>query len=163
MPNPQDVALAPYGFNQPSQGSFGDSIGTAYAPTQNVATGTHALDPTSLTSYSEHHGHAPDGHNVNEFDIANSGPHSNAYPTMQIYGGDNMSWYQYTQILGASVMGPQDYQPAATALLQLGGRSDSSGNFHAMAPNGPYDGEHMAAAPSQAWPFVILDPQSDQH
>ncbi|MCJ1321321.1 hypothetical protein MMC15_006665 [Xylographa vitiligo] len=84
-------------------------------------------------------------------------PTTSTYPDSNSHGADSQSWFQYTQTI-ASNIGPQDYNPAS-ALLQLGGRTDQNTNM--VGSEGDvtlsYDTSGMSGGAGQMWPFGVVD------
>ena len=152
----QDLPMSQYHFSNTRPNSFGNPISAAYS-TQAVALGDHGAQ----VPYEGHH--VPtvqdvDGNIYLGHDASNG---HGAYAEGNVYEGDNLSWYQYTQTITSGI-GPQDYQPA-TALLQLGGHAENNESFNRLAaPNRTFDSENVTVPVGQAWPLIILDPQSDQ-
>ena len=77
------------------------------------------------------------------------------YNSVNNYSTDTASWFPYSQTIPPNV-GPQDYNPAS-ALLQLGGRTDQSiGMNPAEVPEG-FDTSGMSGGAGQMWPMGVLD------
>lgn len=157
----RELPMAQYGYNNAAQVPFENSLATVYSNAQAMTMGNQILGSTQQAPYADHSAQHPSIGGVNGMYIADGTNNNSAYPDMQVYGGEDLSWYQYTKIIGASGMEPQDYQPA-TALLQLGGRPEDDGSYQSMAANGAFNAGNLNVAPSQAWPYMILEPHQDR-
>ena len=154
----QTLPIGHFNFNHAGRDSFENSMGAAYPNPPAIALG----NPTGHVSYEDHHVHVPAAQDVNgNMYISNDAPSDHGYTEGSVYGGESLSWHQYTQTIATGI-GPHDYQPA-TALMQLGGHTEGNESFHGMAANGAFDGENVAVSIGQAWPLIILDPQPEQN
>lgn len=88
----------------------------------------------------------------------------NNFATNQPYTADSDSWQHYTHAQGLlSGVGPQDYQPAASALLQLGRPADHNMGAGIPTMTGEYDTSGMSGGAGSMWPLgVIEDNQGNQ-
>ena len=145
-------------YHQTNRASYDDNMATAY-PSAHVGHGPQPLiNDASQSAYMTTAMQAPVMRDANGILYANHANSNNMYVQEAVYGGENLTWYQYTQTIA---MSPHSYQPAP-ALIQLGPPPAADGSFHALASNREFDGGGVQVSANQMWPLVILDPQPDE-
>ncbi len=83
----------------------------------------------------------------------NPATNDNNYAAANLYGtGSQSSWRQWAGNV-ASNLEPQEYISSASALMQLGGRSDQGANGNVPAANLPQTMNNVG----QPWPLMIFD------
>ena len=149
-----NVGMPSQVLNPASRGSFVQSLSGLYTNLHGLATENAALQASSQYDVPT----APIGNEVHNLDGMY---YTNGVSAATVYPHDELSWYQYTQMLGTGIEA-QDYQPGS-ALPQFNRHVEKSGDCHALdgsanfAP-APAD---MNSGPSQTWPLLLLSPQAD--
>ncbi|MCJ1288144.1 hypothetical protein MMC26_007499 [Xylographa opegraphella] len=144
-------SMASYNYPEPSGAQFPIS-------TPDTATYASSPYPIALAAQalsSSYHSHIHSG--ISHAASGMYAPSTSTYTDGNSNGADSQSWFQYTQTIPSNI-GPQDYNPAS-ALLQLGGRTDQNTNL--VGPTGDvalgYDTSGMSGGAGQMWPFGIVD------
>ncbi|MCJ1395621.1 hypothetical protein MMC18_008507 [Xylographa bjoerkii] len=144
-------AMASFNYPEPSNAQF--STSTSDTTTYAISPYPIALAAQALSS--NYHSQINNGISdpVSEIYTPTTSTYTNSNP----YGADSQSWFQYTQTIPSNI-GIQDYNPAS-ALLQLGGRTDQNANM--IGPGGEvavgYDTSGMSGGAGQMWPFGVVD------
>jgi hypothetical protein len=147
----QYASMASYGYSDPSGSVYNRPVAMAShygTPTYPVNLAAEELAPAY-----QHRAHAGSSSSMQAMYV----PANPGYHHVNTYGPDSQSWYQYTQTIPTGV-GRQDYHPA-TALLQLGGRSDAVIGGGVVAADGAENADMEAGGGGgQLWPLTM-----DQH
>jgi hypothetical protein len=133
---------------QPHQPVSSNYVGAhGYAPTYPMNIPTQPMG----AEYSPHGPPAPAPGLQPMFDSA-----AHQFASAHPYGADSDSWLQYTQTIPNGIVS-SDYQPAS-ALLQLGGRSDPGLSGQPMPMGGDsYDAGAMNQPPNVMWSLNTMD------